>query len=104
MSKNHVSHSKFSLSKFRFDIIWTRTQAYSWHAGTLLLPCGSAVCFFKLCGLDWDPQYNNMGNPPPNFCLPDYTKYEIWNRGMTDILNSAEINLKVQPSNTKIRR
>ena len=54
--------------------------------------------------LDWDPQYSNMGHPPPNFSLPDYTKYEIWNRGMTDILNSAEINLKVQPSNTKIRR
>ena len=54
MSKNHVSHSKFSLSKFRFDIIGTRTQAYSWHAGTLLLPCGSAVCFFKLCAISKD--------------------------------------------------
>ena len=54
--------------------------------------------------LDWDPQYSKMGHPTPNFCLPDYTKYEIWNRGMTDILNSAELNLKVQPSNTKIRR
>ena len=53
MSKNHVSHSKFSLSKFRFDIIWTRTQAYFWHAGTLLLPCSSAVYFFKLFDGGW---------------------------------------------------
>ena len=36
-------HSKFLPSKFRFDLIRTWTQAYSWPAGTLLLPCGRAV-------------------------------------------------------------
>ena len=43
-----MGHSKFF--RYRFDLIGTRTQAYSWPAGTLLLPCGSAVYYFKLSG------------------------------------------------------
>ena len=54
ISKNNVvkwQPFKTQNSKFRFDLIGTWSQAYSWHGGTLLLPCGSAVWFFKRCGL-----------------------------------------------------